>query len=149
MNESIFRRKLFIVTISLILLAVFSPYMIAYQSVNRIIITASIWSIIVIENNWMLIIPPLIGLLIAFVILIRCRGSLKVCLHLAHLNRPSFSDQILLFEHFGQVRFIPGLTNITGTIFQTLPKFILFYLRDLRVLRGEIAIGGIQLEIFR
>ena len=70
MNESIFRRKLFIVTISLILLAVFSPYMIAYQSVNRIIITASIWSIIVIENNWMLIIPPLIGLLIAFVILI-------------------------------------------------------------------------------
>jgi hypothetical protein len=27
----------------------------------------------------------------------------------------------LLFEHFGQVRFIPGLTNITGTIFQTLP----------------------------
>ena len=70
MNELIFRRKLFLVTISLISLAVFSPYMIAYQSLNRIIITASMWSIIVIENSWMLIIPPLPGSLIAFVILI-------------------------------------------------------------------------------
>jgi hypothetical protein len=59
---------------------------------------------------------------LAFGILIRCLGSLKVFLHLVHLKRPSLSDQTLLFEHSWQIRFIPASFNITGTNFQTLPS---------------------------
>ena len=51
------------------------------------------------------------------------RRSEKVFLHLAHRKRPSLSDQILVPEHLGQIRFIPDTFNIAGTDFQTLSFF--------------------------
>jgi len=60
---------------------------------------------------------------------LRRLGSLNVFLHSEHRKRPSFSDQKLLLEHFGQIGFIPAFLTIAGTDFQTLPKiFLKFFL---------------------
>jgi hypothetical protein len=70
LNEIIVRRKLFVAIGGLIILAIFSPYMLANQGLNRTIIAASTWSIITIENNWMLVVPPLVALPVVAVILL-------------------------------------------------------------------------------
>ena len=76
MNDVRIRRRLFIIIAGFIWLALFAPYMLAIQGLNRIVLVASTWSMIVIEstdassNGWMLIIPPWSALPIVFVILI-------------------------------------------------------------------------------
>ena len=48
-------------------------------------------------------------------------GSLNVFLHEVHLKRPSFNNQYVAFQHFGQHGVIIRLIATTGSDIQTLP----------------------------
>ena len=52
----------------------------------------------------------------------RFLGSVKVFRQFEQRNRPSFNKQYLLFEHLGQLIFIPTIFAIVGPVFQTLPQ---------------------------